>query len=137
MINAPREKVWEALTDVGSYAEWNPFTPITEVEWKLGSPVRQEVHMDLNPKGKAVIHKAELSVYKPGEMIGWKMKIGPLLWAERVQGLEAISENQTRYFTEDDNRGILAPVVGAFYGKKIEYGFNGMARALKERVEEK
>lgn len=133
IIDAPKEKVWQILTDTKSYSDWNPFTPKTEVEWKLGSPVRQEVLMP--GAKKAIMHKAELSQYEEGSHFAWKMKIGPMLRAERKQGLEAISENQTRYFTIDDNRGIAAPIVALIYGKKIEAGFKVMADALKQRAE--
>lgn len=134
IIHAPKEKVWQILTDTDSYPDWNSFTPKTEVKWELGSPVRQEVFMP--GAKKPIIHKAVLSQFEEGSHFAWKMKIGSLLWAERKQGLEGgLSEDQTRYFTIDDNRGVMAPLVAMIYGKKIEAGFKVMAEALKQRAE--
>ena len=132
-IEAPKEKVWDILTDTDSYPEWNPFTKKTDLEWKLGADVRQEVFMP--GAKKPIIHKAKLSQFEKGSHFAWAMKMGSLLRAERKQGLEALSENQTRYFTIDYNRGVIAPIVAMIYGKKIEAGFKMMGDALKQRAE--
>jgi len=38
-IDAPAEKVFDILTDLEAYPEWNPFTPWVESPLELGSPV--------------------------------------------------------------------------------------------------
>ena len=37
LIDAPIERVWEVMIDVGAYREWNPF--IVDVETAAGAPV--------------------------------------------------------------------------------------------------
>ena len=44
-INAPIDVVWEVLTDVENYGQWNPFTPQAHTDFKIGSPARLRVRM--------------------------------------------------------------------------------------------
>ena len=44
-IEAPVGFVWEVLTDVEKYGEWNPFTPQARTDFVIGSPAHLLVRM--------------------------------------------------------------------------------------------
>ena len=39
IMDAPQEKVWQVLTDVHAYPDWNPFITSIEGEMKLGRSI--------------------------------------------------------------------------------------------------
>ncbi len=67
-INAPREKVWEALWEDNSYREWtSPFTEGSHAvtDWKKGSKV-----LFLDGKGSGMVSKIEEN--KPNEFMSFE-----------------------------------------------------------------
>ena len=47
-IDAPVERVWQILTDVDRYGDWNPFTPRVETSLAIGDPI----HLHVRLRGK-------------------------------------------------------------------------------------
>lgn len=134
-INAPVSKVWEVLLDLDSYPEWNPFTVQIDADLsQLGSDVG--LHVQMNPK-KKIYQVEQLRVNDKEEQLSWGVTMvhPALLWAQRDQVLTMIDENTTRYVTVDVFKGLLVPLMMAFYGKDIKRGFDAIALALKARCE--
>lgn len=134
-IEATAEEVWNILTNFPNYTAWNTFTKNTEIDFVPGGKVKLEVYFD--PDKPPVIHRAQISKLQEGKMFAWRMNWGLLLKAERSQEVISRSGNRCVYQTIDMNKGLLAPVVQAFYGKKIERGFERLARDLKQEAEKK
>ena len=44
-IDAPPDDVFDILTDLDRYAEWNPFTPRIDSTLELGAPVDMRVRL--------------------------------------------------------------------------------------------
>lgn len=132
-IEAKKEKIWNILTNLDSYPEWNPFTTKVETNWNIGDQVKLTVQMNA---GKIpIIQKETLSRFNPMDEISWGMNWGFFLKAERVQRLSTAEHGNTLYFTEDTIKGLLSPIVHALYGRSIQDGFDALAQSLKNFVE--
>lgn len=133
-INAPRELVWEILTDLKQYPAWNPFTYKVESTLSIGDPVDLTVKMGMlgNKQQREIV----CTVKKP-EQLSWNMKLGMpwLLQAQRDQFLLEVDSNTCTYQTSDTFSGLLTPLVLALYESQIKKGFNSVAYALKIRAE--
>jgi hypothetical protein len=133
-IRAPAAWVWEILTDLELYPEWNPFTQKVESTLEVGAAV----HLHTRLRGERLAHRVEtVTEHVPGERICWGMTLGTrfALAAERRQILTPLEVDRTRYLTDDTITGMLTPIVMAFWGEAMQRGFDGVAVALKKRAE--
>lgn len=132
-IDAPIERVWQILTDVRRYGEWNPFTPSVETTLEIGAPVDMRVRL----VGESLMSQREYVTRNAPYTLGWEMKAGlrAILHAERLQTLTALDEGRTRYSTEDRFSGWLRALVLALFGRAMERGFTDCGLALKEAAE--
>jgi hypothetical protein len=133
-IDAPAERIFDILTDLKSYSEWNPFTPRVESTLRPGDAV----HLYVRLRGEKLSHRVEYVTRneRPARLC-WGTKIGAgfLLRAERCQSLSPIDARRTRFVNEDVLRGWLAPLVMLLFGSDMQRGFETVAAALKQRAE--
>ena len=133
-IEAPAERIFAILCDLGAYPEWNPFTPRVESSLRPGDPI----HLHVRLGGRRLSHRVEVvSANEPSRRLCWRMQLGApwLLSSERCQELTPLGGGRTRYRNEDVFRGCLAPLVTWLFGSALQRGFDGVARALKQRAE--
>lgn len=132
-INAPVDFVWEVLTDVEKYGEWNPFTPQARTDFKIGSPARLLVRM-----GPAKFRITEnIRAFEKPRLISWSREFGTsrLLLAVREQHLEPVSDTSCSYHNVDLLSGSLSPIVSMLFGGYMRRGFGDVGAALKLRAE--
>lgn len=133
VINAPIEKVWEVLTDIGSYAAWNPF--IRKIDGIL--QVGNQLAATIQPANKKPM------IFRPKVMtvsnyaFSWT---GNLLIPGIFDGnhhfrLESINDNQVRFIHSENFSGILCVPLFSMIGDSTKAGFEDMNRALKEKCE--
>ena len=132
-IRAPKDLVWQVLSDFESYHQWNPFTPKIESSWQIGAPVSLTVRM--NKDKKPIIQKEYLRTINPPNVLAWGMNWGILLHAERTQKLSTLANGNTHYFNEDVIKGLLSPIVHWIYGHSVQKGFEEVAKSLKHYIE--
>ena len=133
-IDAPAERIFDILSDLKSYPEWNPFTPRAESTLRPGDAV----HLYVRLRGKRLSHRIEyVSRNERPTRLCWGTKIGAgfLLRAERCQTLTPIDARRTCFVNEDVLRGWLAPFVMLLFGRDMQRGFESVAAALKKRAE--
>ena len=132
-IDAPADFVWEVLTDVEKYGEWNPFTPRAGTDFKIGSPVFLLVRMG---PAKFRITESVRAFEKP-RLISWGREFGTsrLLLAVREQHLEPVSNTSCSYHNVDLLSGVLSPIVSLLFGGYMRRGFGDVGAALKLRAE--
>jgi len=133
-IAAPRETVWNILTDFAAYNEWNPFTYDFEVStFAVGEPVGFQVRM----KPDWIRYQGEIFAHvQAPELLAWRIQNPNIfLKAVRYQYLTDTAEGHTRYQTWEYFSGILAPLLGVMVLKHVRLGFADVAAALKERAE--
>ncbi len=133
-IDAPAERIFDILTDLESYPEWNPFTPRVESTLRPGDPV----HLYVRLRSERLSHRVEYVSRneRPSHLCwGTTMVAGFLLRAERCQTLTRIDARRTRFVNEDVFSGWLVPLVMRVYGAAMQRGFESVATALKKRAE--
>ena len=71
-IDAPASLVWEVLTDLERYPQWNPFCPRIESTLKLGDPV----HMHISVPGTSETQPVSetLVACEPQRLLSWEMR---------------------------------------------------------------
>ena len=134
-IEAPVGFVWEVLTDVEKYGEWNPFTPQAQTDFKIGSPAHLLVRM-----GSATMRITEtVCAFEYPRLIAWSKTFGArwLLLAVREQHLEPVSETTCFYHNTDRLTGVLAPLVFLCFGGYMRRGFTDVGEGLKRFSEAK
>lgn len=144
IIQAPIDQVWEVMLNIDHYQQWNPF--VTHIECadrppRLGSDLTLHVSFSSGLKRKEIEQITRLEppqhqgderratlVYRfTGLAHDWNLVRG-----QRYQTLTALTDNTTRYFTEETLTGWLswaAPIRG------VRDGFERHAQALKQRCE--
>ena len=132
-IEAPVGFVWDVLTDVDKYGEWNPFTPQARTDFEIGSPAHLLVRM-----GRARMRITEtVSAFEHTRLIAWRKTFGArwLLLAVREQHLAPVSESACLYHNTDRLTGMLAPLVFLCFGGYMRRGFTDVGDGLKRYSE--
>jgi hypothetical protein len=132
----PRE-VWEVLTDLPSYAEWNPFIVKIDGEPRRGSKL--EVRME--PQGERVMtFRPTVLEAEPGRELRWLGHLGVpgIFDGEHRWLIEEAGPGRVRFTQSERFGGILVPLLW----KKLRdggtaKGFRAMNEALARRVAER
>ncbi|MEC3956473.1 SRPBCC domain-containing protein [Nocardia sp. CDC153] len=133
-IDAPAELVWQVLTDVDKYGEWNPFCLECKTTLEPGSPIDMKVRL-VGPKPKK--QREFIRTHTPGKEFSYNMKPLPLglLSSERSHTVTTLEDGRTRYFSHFQLNGALAPAVSGLLGRALTTGFIDMTDAVKARAE--
>ena len=135
-IAAPAETVWEILTDLEHYPNWNPFTPRVESSLVVGEPVTLYVQ-----RGKSQMKmRFVLEVLDPPREIAWrlpKMLHKAVFSAYRTQKITPVDAASCTYETSDTFSGWIAGRLYRSQSTSVLKNFNRLAAALKERAEAK
>lgn len=128
-INATPNQVWQVLTDVDLYPEWNPFVKSLEGVVKEGSYIKVSLPgMKIKPK---VINFEKNNLFK------WS---GNLLFKGIFDGVHSFrlvdnDDGTTTFIHSEEFKGFLIPLLKKKLSTEIKDGFEEMNRALKQRVE--
>lgn len=135
IIEATPEAVWEVLTNMGDYGDWNPF--IQELSGHLAEGAQLQVV--IAPPGQSPMKFSPNVIrYEEGREFRWlgKLWFSGLFDGEHYFRLEPIDENNTRLVHGELFRGLLVRPILAMMGDNTTAGFEAMNKALKERVEQ-
>jgi hypothetical protein len=133
-IDAPRQQVWQVLTNFGAYHQWNPFYSAIDGPCAAGAPI--EVHVQLTERSLTYASKIQ-SVVAQREL-SWRedwIVPGLLDGVHRFE-LESTSSGQTRFVQHDTYSGALVPLMTWLYQAQMETGSRRMNDALKKRAEQ-
>ena len=132
-VKASAAIVWEVITDLEKYSEWNPFMLWCKTTFKPGDVVDLKVKL-----GKQVRQEQEVMVeYNEGVGFSYQMKPPPLgaLKSFRTHRIESVDDTNSVYHSTFKLEGWLSPVVVAVMGKHLKTGFDGMSHAIRDRAE--
>lgn len=134
-IDAPASVVWEILTDLPRYGDWNPFCVKCVSTLEMGAPVEMTLANFWDDHLATVVEY--VCAVEPEKLLAWHME-----WSEewpyagrRDQYIESLGPERCTYHTTDAYLGENAIHIMRFGNGWIEAGFNATCRALKKRAE--
>jgi hypothetical protein len=135
-IAAPASVVWEVLTDLPRYREWNPFTVQVDSTLKLGEPVDLHIPIPGQP-GQEMVVREHLIAFEPGRLLSWEQR--PTAdnkdAARRDQYIEELGPERCRYFTTDIFLGLSGDQIMDTFGDWVKASFDAVAKGVKQRAE--
>ena len=133
-VKAPAAVVWEVITDLDRYSDWNPFLQTCSTTFKPGDPVDLTVKL-----GKQLRQEREFMVqYEESVGFAYQMKPPPLgaLKSFRSHRIEAVDAENCIYHSSFRLEGWLSPIVNLAVGKHLHTGFDGMSYGIRDRAEQ-
>lgn len=132
-IDAPPALVWRVITDLPAYPEWNPFVVACESSLEPGDPIRMRVHVFAS---FAQAQRETILEQVPGERLCYGLEGGALgaLASRRCHRVTSAGPGCSRYESDFELSGWLAPFVRAIMGRRLQRGFDAMAEALERRA---
>lgn len=132
IINAPKEKVWQVLTDFQNYSTWNSFIVSIEGEAKEGTKLKNTMILE----GDKNIFKPKILKVIPNEYLEWlgKAPLG-VFKGKHYFKLESINANQTKLTHGEHFSGWLRGMIMKKIGKATQEAFIQMNKDLKKVVE--
>ena len=133
-IDAPRQQVWQVLTNFSAYSQWNPF--YTEIDGRCIQGAGLKVKMQMEER--TLTYKPTIqSVTPQGELVWSEQLVFPGLFdGQHRFVLESTDSGQTRFVQHDTYSGALVPLLMNVYSAQAENGFRRMNDALKKRSEQ-
>ena len=133
-IDAPPAVVWQVLTDLPRYGEWNPFVIECRSTLVPGEPIDLRVRLRAKPQDQ----REWMVEMEAGKGFAYRMKPFPLgaLASRRSHHLEALADGRTRYRSHMQLSGWLMPLVRTLLGANLQRGFSEMSEAVRSRAEQ-
>jgi len=133
-VRAPAPLVWEVVTDLDRYGEWNPFVVACRSSLREGETIDMQVQLFPTFVQR---QKETVLEHVAGQRLAYGVAGMPLgaLRSRRVHEVTAAGPDATRYRSHFRLEGWLAPVVRLVLGSRLEGGFRAMSRALASRAE--
>ena len=133
-INAPAEQIWETLTGLESFQEWNPFMRRASGDVQVG----EKLNVYLKPPGgMGMSFKPRVLKVEPNREFRWLGHLGipGIFGGEHIFEIEPDGESSCRFIQSEEFRGVLVPLMLLLFGNSTKRGFEEMNQALKGRVE--
>jgi hypothetical protein len=136
-IDAAPARVWEVLSDIARYDEWNPLVTEVKGELRAGAKIKARFHFE----DKTFPFDAELLRVEPEKALTW---IGPsfkparfLFSGEHFFEIKPVDGGRSRLFHGEKLRGVFFDMesVWAKAEPRIEPVYSRFNDALKARAE--
>ncbi|MBF0585432.1 SRPBCC domain-containing protein [Prosthecochloris sp. N3] len=133
-IHAPRDRVWEVLTDFSRYGEWNPLIPSVTGELAVGNRLQIHIRFPLLP---AMPLETVVASLVPEEQFSWRGRLVSGQVAEGVHFFELRpeSDNETTFVNRELFGGVATATMIWPLQQALAEGYRRMNRALKEYIE--
>lgn len=142
-INAPPEKIWEAIKDFQSYHKWNAYTPTIKTPSGTNAISTNDMitlAYRPEPTGKLMDVPCKIIDVNNEQMeLSWRgcaFSIPQfLLLPEKIQRVTRLEGGECLYEVFETQGGVLAYLTKWVLGEKLSAMSRGMAKGLKEYVE--
>ncbi len=131
LIDAPIDRVWEVLTDLGEYEAWNPF--VVEAAGELDEGNKMNVKTKL-PTGKTFSFSPTVTRVEPGRSFEWLGNtLAPGVFDGRHVFRLETDGDQTKLIQSEQFSGVLVPFTYKVLDLTAQ-GFEASNEALAGRV---
>jgi hypothetical protein len=133
IIQASPEKVWQTLTNLDQYPEWNPF-----IHHAIGAAeIGKTVDIDFEPDSKGLKLHCTVVTAEPNRQLCWRYHVilPGLFRGEHSFTIEPMGDNQVRFIDREVFHGWLVPLQAKDIDTNTKRGFEEMDKALKIRAE--
>ncbi len=132
-IAASASTVWQLLTELEGYPEWNPYSRRVEGKLAVGEVVRVEAHLHDEVRSvENLVTQIEVERTLCWKSLNWYRF---LVQGTRCRYLEPLPRGRVRLRHHEVMAGPMAGVVERFYRARIEEGLQLADTALKEAAE--
>ena len=133
-INAPPKLVWQVLTTLDRYAEWNPQIPRASGSLEEGASIRLRLVLPSRPVMDltAIIEQAQ-----PEQLLTWRGHVVAPWFFEgyRKFEIQPIASDRSRVTHVEDIHGLFAPVFSLIMGGPVQKSHQALNAALLARAE--
>jgi hypothetical protein len=132
-VKAPANVVWEIISDLSSWREWNPLYPEAEGVVAYGERLTLTLAV---PGAKPRVIRPAILDWAPDEAIHWRLSmLGGLVATTRYLEIETMSETGCIFSNGEIFTGLLGPTVARQVRRPIRAGFAALGEAVRERAE--
>jgi hypothetical protein len=133
-IQAASDKVWQVLTNLDQYPEWNPFIHHAVGTAKVG----EKVDIAFRSGSKEMTLHCIVIKVEPNKELCWKYHvILPVLFqGEHSFIIEQVEGNKIRFIDREIFNGLLVSTQAKDIDTNSRQGFEAMDKALKARAEQ-
>ncbi len=132
-IQATPDTVWQVLTDLDKYPEWNPF-----IHHAIGmAQVGKKVDITFKSGSKEMMLHCTVVKVEPNKELRWKYHVAlPILFSgEHSFIIEQVDSNKVRFIDREIFNGLLVSSQAKDIDSNSRHGFEAMDKALKARAE--
>lgn len=132
-IAAPVDVVWEILTDLPAYGEWNPH--VVEAAGDLREGGRLAVRVSQGGE-RARGLPVRVTAFDPPRRLAWRGRVlgAPVFAGEHTFELHELAADRTRLVNREAVSGVLVPLL---VGDDARRDYEAMNEALAARAEER
>lgn len=134
-LHATAEQVWQVLTDLDKYSEWNPllYRGVGEVE------IGEAVEVSAKTASKDMKFICKVTEVEPYHKFAWKFHvIHPFLFRGlHIFQIEPIDKQMVRFIDQEQFEGLLLPLQAKDLETNALSAMVEMGEALKKRVEQR
>ncbi len=133
IIDAPMERVWQALANFKAYGDWNPFIKSIEGDLRVGARLTNTMWNG----GKAYVFRPRVLTVRQNSYFDW---LGSLWFRGIFDGhhyfqIEQLSAGQVKLTQGENFSGLLSGLILRKIGAETRNNFIRMNNALKQLVE--
>jgi hypothetical protein len=132
-ITASPDTVWNILTDLEAYSDWNPFIVSAEGNVAVGERLTNRMKQ---PGSKAMTLKPTVTAADPNQKFEWLGRLGlPGIFDGRHSFELEATKTGTRVLHSEHFNGVLVRFMRKMVDNSTRQGFEEMNAALKTRAE--
>lgn len=133
IIDAPMERVWQALANFKAYGDWNPFIKSIEGDLRVGARLTNTMWNG----GKAYVFRPRVLTVRQNSYFDW---LGSLWFRGIFDGhhyfqIEQLSAGQVKLTQGENFSGLLSGLILRKIGAETRNNFIRMNNSLKQLVE--
>jgi hypothetical protein len=134
-VNAPADRVWDVLTRLDRYADWNPQIPIASGAVKEGSQIDLRLALPGRPPMDL---SAIVEEVRPASLFTWRGHVLAPWFFEGYRRFEIspIGERKVLVTHVEAVHGLFAPIFSALMGTPVRKSQVALNEALRARAEQ-